>query len=198
MAVRAHQAGRGISRHRGLADGEHVGAGADDLEELDQIVDIVVEIEAPLLERHQLGVAPVGDEDVVAGKHPLDRAAQQGRIMARHRRDDQQLRAAFDALAAEMLELAERLAEHDLFGDRHRLAVDDGCGDAEFRLAARRRDVREYVKGRCNDRPHMRVSERICRVLHPAGADVGERAGTGEQRALHFISVVKQPALHPR
>ena len=36
------------------------------LEELDQIIDVIVEIERAVAERHQLRVAPVGDVDVVA------------------------------------------------------------------------------------------------------------------------------------
>ena len=40
-----------IGRHRGLADREHVRAGPDMLEELDQIVDIIVEVEAAVVER---------------------------------------------------------------------------------------------------------------------------------------------------
>ncbi len=66
---------------------------ADELEELDQIIDIIVEIEAAVGQRHQLRVAPVGDVDIAARQQPLDRAAQQRRIVARHRRDDQQPRA---------------------------------------------------------------------------------------------------------
>jgi hypothetical protein len=37
------------------------------LEELDQIIDIIVEIEAAVAQRHQLRVAPVGDVDVGDG-----------------------------------------------------------------------------------------------------------------------------------
>ena len=101
---------------------------ADMLEEFDHIVDIIVEIEATVGQRHQLRVAPVGDVDVCDRQHPLDRAAQQRGIMARHRRDDQQLRAALDAFAPEMLELAERLAMHDFLDHADILAVDHGRG----------------------------------------------------------------------
>ncbi len=77
ILIRVHQADRGIGRHRRLAHRQHMRARADMLEELDQIIDIVVEIEAAGVERHQLRVAPVGNVDVMAGQHPLDRAAQQ-------------------------------------------------------------------------------------------------------------------------
>ena len=164
--------------------------GPDMLQELDEIVDIVVEIEAAVGERDQLRVAPVGDVDVVAGHHPLDRAAKQGRIMAGHRRDHQQLRPGRSALLPEMLQLAERLAEHDLLVDRDLLALDDDPLDPEFRLAARRRGVGEDFERRGDDRAHLRIAERIGRILHPAGAEIGEGAGPREQRTLHFIRVV--------
>ena len=40
---------------------------------------------------HGAGIHPVGDVDVVMRQHGFDRAAQQRGIVARHRRDDQQL-----------------------------------------------------------------------------------------------------------
>ena len=50
ILVRVHQRGRGEGRHRGLAHREQVrplaGALADQLEELDQIIDVIVEVEA--------------------------------------------------------------------------------------------------------------------------------------------------------
>jgi hypothetical protein len=133
----------------------------------------------------------------VPRQHPLDGAAQQRRIVARHRRDDQQLRSALHALAPEALQLAERLAQHDLLGDRDLATFDDGVGQAEVRLAPRRRRMGKNVKGRCDDRPHVGISKRIDRVLHPAGANIGEGAGTGKQRALYLIRVVKHRTSAP-
>jgi hypothetical protein len=127
----------------------------------------------------------------VAGQQPLDRSAQQGRIVARHRRDDQQPWTILGPLAAEMLELAERLAQHDLLVNGDIPAVDDRRFEAEFRLASRRCSMGENVKGRCDDRPHVRIGEGIDRILQPARTDIGERAGPGKQRALHLIRVVK-------
>ena len=161
------------------------------LEERDQIVDIVVEIETAGVERDQLRVAPVGDVDVVAGEHPPDRAAQQGCVVAGHRRDDEELGPALHAFAAEALQLPERLPKHDLLGDRHRLALDDRRLEAELRLAARRRRMGEHIERGRDDGTHAAIGEGIGWVLKPAGADVGEGAGSGEQRPLHFIGVVK-------
>jgi hypothetical protein len=90
--------------------------------------------------------------------------------------------------------LAERLAKHDLLVDGDPAAVDDGAVEAEVRLAARGRGMGENIERRGHDRRHAAISEGVYGVLHPAGADVGERAGSGEQRALHFIGVVEHPA----
>ena len=143
--VGAHHRGRGKRRDRRLAHRQHDAARSPRispimLEEVDQIIDIIVEVEAAVAQRHQLRVAPVGDVDVVVGQHPLDRAAQQRRIVAAHRRDDQQRRPALLAPSLhEMLELAERLAS----------AISSRTATGflpiltslmpEFRLAARRR-----------------------------------------------------------
>ena len=70
MLVGVHQRGRGIGRHRRLADRQHVRrcrSVRKSLEEFDQIVDIIVEVEAAVVERHELRVAPVGDIDVMLG-----------------------------------------------------------------------------------------------------------------------------------
>ena len=113
--------------------------------------------------------------------------------MARHRRDDQQLRAGLSTPSrAEMLELAERLAEHDLLVDRDRLAC-RRSSTVRSRIPACRAAPRH---GRRHRAPRRRSAPSAYkrtdwRVVEPAGADIGEGAGTGEQRTLHFIGVVK-------
>src|SRR3954467_12281014 len=96
----------------------------DQLEILDQIIDIVIEVEAAFAERHQLRVAPVGDVNVAVRQQPLNRTAQKRRIMARHRRDDQQRASTFGADFPEIFELAEGLAEDDVLIDSDRLSTD--------------------------------------------------------------------------
>ena len=85
---------RGEHRHRGLADRDHVGVAAQRVQHLDDVVDVVVEVERAGGERHHPGVLPVGDVDVVVGQQRLDRAAQQRRVVAGHRRHQQHLRVA--------------------------------------------------------------------------------------------------------
>ena len=86
-----HHGDGGEQRHGGLADAERVDARAEMLEDLLEIIDVVVEIEVAGGERNGARIRPVGDVDAMGGQEGLDRAAQQRRVMARHRRDDQQL-----------------------------------------------------------------------------------------------------------
>ena len=88
-----HQRHGGEHRHRGLAHRHDVAAGAEVVDHLEQVVDIVVEIEMALGEFDLAGIGPVGDVDVGLRQHGLDGSTQQGRIVARHRGDDQELLA---------------------------------------------------------------------------------------------------------
>ena len=100
ILVGAHHASRGVTGYGRLAHREHVrtlafhvavAALPDHFEEFDDVIDIIFEIESAVAERHLLRIAPVGDVHVRHRQHPLDRTAKQRGIMARHRRDDQQL-----------------------------------------------------------------------------------------------------------
>jgi hypothetical protein len=165
---------------------------ADRLEELGQIIDIIVEVEGPVGERHQLRVAPVSDVNVVARQHPLDRSAQQRREVTRHRRDDQQLRMVLgSALAHEMLQRAERLSEDDFLADADRLAADLGRFQAELGLSPDRRRMCEDVEAGGDNRAHRAIRHWIGRIVEPAGAHSREAACPSQEGALHFISVVK-------
>ena len=76
-----HARDRREHRHRGLAHRYDVGVAAEQMQDRDQIVDVVVEIEAALRNRHHARVNPLGDVDVVVGQEALDGAAQQRRVM---------------------------------------------------------------------------------------------------------------------
>ena len=110
VARRHHR--RGDERRYGrLTDGHHMRVRADEANEIDEIVDEVVEVEASGGEWHVAGVGPIRNVNVMLRQHGLDGAAQQRRVMARHRCDDQNLGvvalSAFGLVAAEMNEVAE-------------------------------------------------------------------------------------------
>jgi len=75
----------------------------------------LVEIEAPARQRHVAGIVPIRQVDVVIGKQRAQRAAQQRREMARHRRDHQDARLRRHDILPEMKQRAEGR------GVRHRL-----------------------------------------------------------------------------
>ena len=137
--VRGFHAGdRRQHRHRRLAHRDHVGVAVQRMQHRDHVVDVVVEIEAPFGERHHAGVDPFGDVDVVIRQERLDRAAQQRRVVAGHRRDDQQLRLRPPrrrARARARNAAAGRTAAPRLGHDVHRdaLAADHGGCDRPSR-----------------------------------------------------------------
>ncbi len=192
MLVGAHHCGGGIARHRRLAHREHMRSGADMFEKLDQIIDIVIEVEPSILQRYIARIAPVGDPNVMARKHPLHCAAKQRRVMARHRRDDQQLGLVRRrTIANEMLELSERLAAFDLFGDRYWLAINGGYAESEIGLTARHGGVGENVECGRHDRTTTKVRERIGYTIQPVGLNLRQIACPSHPVFLNFITRIK-------
>jgi hypothetical protein len=120
------------------------------MQHLDHVVDVVVEIEAAFRHRHHARIDPVGDVDVVVRQEGFDRAAQQRRVVARHRRDDQQLRLrplrGMREACARNAAAGRTAAPRSSDVDRHALAADFGGIDAPFRLAvAARRALEQFA-----------------------------------------------------
>jgi hypothetical protein len=63
LALR-HQRNGGEHRYGGLADRHHMRIGAQELQHFDDVIDIVVEIEAAIAQRDLAGIDPVGDIDI--------------------------------------------------------------------------------------------------------------------------------------
>ena len=153
LVVLGHQGGGGQHGRPRLADGHHVRARTQQAQHLAHMVEIVVEIEAAGVQRHVAGVGPVGDEHLVVLQEGLHRAAQQGGVVARQRRDDQHGRLQLPAaglahvghVAAEMGELHPGAGPHLGLGDAHRLAVDLHGIDVPGRAAVAAGQVGEQV-----------------------------------------------------
>ena len=139
IAVRFHQSDRREHRHRRLTDRDHMRVAAKQVQNGNDVVDVIIEIEAPFGERHHARIDPFRDVDIVIGQESLDRAAQECGVMARHRRDDQQLRLRTARRAhegpLEVQQPAERTLPNGLDVDRNLLAADGGRIDAPFRPA---------------------------------------------------------------
>ena len=123
-----HDGGGGEGWNRWLAYGHDVGIRTQVLHEVDDVVDEIIEGKPAVGDRHLPGILPVRDVDVVLGEHRFYGAAQQRRVMARHRRDDQHLGivalAGSRLITGEVNEVAEWLGERQLFGDADLEAVD--------------------------------------------------------------------------
>ena len=60
------------------------------------IVDVIVQMEFTIGQRHQACVFPIGDVDLVALQHGLDSVAQQGGVVARQGSHDQHHRLGLE------------------------------------------------------------------------------------------------------
>ena len=114
--------------------------------------------------------------------------------MAAHRSDDQQRRPGLVALGSslhEMLEVAERQPQRDLLADRDRLAPDLDRASPNSGLPRGAAAWANTSRLAAAIGPMRVVGERIGGISEPAGAQPGELAGAGQERALHFIGVIK-------
>src|SRR5271166_4950856 len=113
------------------------------MDEADYEIDEVVETEPAVKERYVSRVYPVGDEDVMVGQQRLDGAPQQGREVARERRDDQDGRPYAGGILAEVEQVAKRIGGDDLLVDGNLLATDRDGADAEIGPTMRHAGVRQ-------------------------------------------------------
>ena len=145
LAAAGHERHRRQHRHRGLAHAHHMAVAIDGLQVADEflhVVDVVVQVELAIRQRHQAGVLPVSDVDLVVLQHGLDRVAQQGGVVARQGGHDQHHGLGFElgqgrGIVRETLEaaqLAKRLVDFDALVDGHVGLVDLDGADAELWL----------------------------------------------------------------
>ena len=195
VLVGLHQRGRGQHRHRRLAHRDDMGVAAEAMQDADDVVDVVVEIEAALRQRHHARVHPVGDVDVVVGQEGFDRAAQQRGVVARHRRDDQHLglRPARHVAehALEVQQLAERALPDGGDVDRRALAADQGGIDVPHRLGVAPRRALEQFHRRSNRLAVGGVRERIERVLEIELRYAGECACRVQRSVAHLVEPIE-------
>ena len=194
VLVGFHQRNRRHHRHRRLAHRDHMRVAAQQMQHGDDVVDVVIEIEATLRERHHARVDPFGHVDVVIGQKSFDRAAQQRRVMARHRRHDQQLglrpprHVAEGAL--EMQQPAERALPDAVDMHRHALAADHGVVDMPFRHAVAARRALEHFHAGGHRLAVGGVRQRIGRIFEEQPGGVGKGARRIERGLAHFVEPI--------
>ena len=106
------------------------------------IVDVIVQMEFTIGQRHQACVFPIGDVDLVALQHGLDSVAQQGGVVARQGSHDQHHRLGLERgqgvrivrEAFETAQFAKRLVDFDALMNCHIDPIDLDGLDAKFRL----------------------------------------------------------------
>ena len=200
IAVGFHARDRGQHRHRRLAHRDDVHVAAEEMQHRDQVVDVVVEIERPFRHRHHARVDPFGDVDVVIGQEAFDRAAQQRRVVARHRRDDEQLRLRppqrMLERALEMQQAAERPLPDRRDVHRHALGADQRRGDVPLRLAVAAGRALEQFAGGGDGLAELGVRPGIGGVLEEQLAGIGKGAGRIERGLAHFVEPIGRRRVH--
>ena len=129
-------------RHR-LADGDHMGIGAEVAHEIGKVEGVILDVEASFAHRDVARVVPIGDPELAIGQQALHGRAQQGGVMARHGGDQQHpARLLGAALHPEADQIAEGAG--DLGLDRHHVIAPvfggDG-GDAPIGLGDHAREA---------------------------------------------------------
>jgi hypothetical protein len=108
-----------------------VGAGAHDVEEVDDVLDVLVQAEASVLEPDVARVVPVADEDVVIAQQGANGGAQEGREVAGEGRGHEHPRLDDVRVLGEVQQRAERSRVADLLPYRYLVAGDAGRLDSE-------------------------------------------------------------------
>jgi hypothetical protein len=200
VVLSLHARDRGEHRHRRLADRNHVRVAAKEMQDRDQIVDVIVEIEAAVRQRHHARVDPLGEVDVMVGQKALDGAAQQCRIMPRHRRHDEEARLRPARRMLERTLEMQQAAEGPLPGDRdvHRdvATAHHGGVDIPLGLAVAPRRALEQFEARGHGLAELGVSPRVGRVLEEQPRGIGKGAGGIEGGLAHFVEPIRRRREH--
>jgi hypothetical protein len=201
VGVRSHQRDRGQHRHGGLAHGDHVHVGPEQLDELGHVGNVVVEVERPMRQRHQPGIDPVGDVHVVVGQHGAHGVAQQGRVVARQRRHDQHpgvlavRRQPRGQHALEVQQLAEWLVQDHFLDHRHLARADGGGAQAEGRLVVFLAEPVQQVVAGSQTARERGVRQWAVRRREQLGRGVGPDGKRIKKLPLPFVQVVEHSVL---
>src|SRR4051794_30618052 len=124
-SIRATAASTGTE---GWHNRHDVRVGAERVQHVDHVINVVVEIEGARGRRYHGGINPIGDVDVAPREHRLDRTPKQSGIVARHGSDDEEPRLwpGLMHLLPEVEQVTEGARPHDLLGHLHGHSVKDG------------------------------------------------------------------------
>ncbi len=169
--------------------------------ELKDVVDVGLEVEGSCRARHEAGVLPFGDIDLIVRQEVADRAAQQRREVSGHGCHHQDLGVAQTAptrhLALEMNEMAKGLGNQGALSDGNLAALHLSIVDTPSRFpVAPRRALEQLERGR-RAAAKRRVIGGIERIAkHEA---IGLRRGPRrpKRRLIQLVEMVQHESTLP-
>ena len=171
--------------------------GAKAADELDDVVNVIIEVKGASGQRHHPGIKPVGHIDFVCGKHGPDGVAQQRRMVARERCDNQNGRITLagrhgvrqDALEFE--QATKRFDRLDTLENRNFNTINQGALEPPgWLVVVFSEAMQEFKPCRVASR-HRHVGERAVGVSVELGDRVRPVRERIQQRTLHFTDLIE-------
>ena len=202
LPAAGHERHCGEHRNSRLAHAHHMAIAVCGLQvpdELLHIVDVVVQMELALGQRHHARVFPIGDVDLVVLEHGLHRVTQQGCIVARKRRHDQYRRLALEAIkrgrvigeALEATQFAEGLGDFNALMDGDRDTLDVDRTDTELGFLVVPTQAVHEVEASGHALREGRLAEHGQRIGKNLGGGVRQVGEGLHHGALRFVQLVQ-------
>ena len=190
IALLRHDRGGRQSRHRRLAYRHDMRARPDGALELDQMLDIGIETEAPGLGRDVAGVLPVGDVQIVIRQHRPHGLAQQRREMAGHRRHQHHPGLLDGDVLAEMQQGAERRVHRGFLGDHGGPVAHRHRGDAVVRPMMGQTGLGEDLSGGAHDAEQRRREGSDIPGADPGGTEPRRLPQRMQKVVLRLVDLI--------
>ena len=185
-----HDGNRRHHRHRRLAYRDDMHVAAELMQHLDDVIDIIIEVEAAFGQRHHARVGPVGDVDLMGRQEGFDRAAQQRRVMPGHRRHDQharlRLRSGRVSLRSKYSRRQNGFSQIERTSTGVRTPLTSVVVEIPFRLAVAARGALEQFAAGGDRFAEFGVRPRIERILKQDLGRIRHRARRIERRVTPF------------
>src|SRR5208282_5348377 len=156
-----------------------------------------IEVEEADGERHHPRIRPVRDVDIEIRQKRLDGPAEQSRVVAGHRRNDQELRLngpVREVRADKAEQIAERPGPNDVFEDRIDDAVDLYFVESEDRLAVTARHPFEQLRAGRDVVADSGVGERIPGIAKYEMRRIRNRARRDQGGMGHLVELIRGAA----
>src|SRR5262245_44104564 len=163
--------------------------------ELNDIVNVIIEVEGACGPWHAACVPPLGDVDLVMGKHVLHGAAQQRREVAGHGRHDQELGVLAASrkgeVSLEIDEIAEWLSNDSAPPYLDLQAIHIGGWDVPGRLPIPPRGPLEQLERRGSATAEHGVRGRVQRIAEQEPVSFRRRPRRAQRSLIELVQMVK-------